>query len=62
MIINALVAELKVALGGITAPGAILFFLTLFFFILFTNLLGLLPYVFTSRSHLSFTLALSLPI
>jgi len=62
IIINSLIKELEVALGKIITPGAILFFLRVFFFILFSNLIGLLPYVFTSSSHLSFTLSLSLPI
>jgi len=57
-----LINELKIALGVIISPGARLFFLTTFFFIIFTNVIGLLPYVFTSRRHLSFTLAISLPV
>jgi len=62
IIINSLINELKIALGVIISPGARLFFLTTFFFIIFTNVIGLLPYVFTSRRHLSFTLAISLPV
>nr|YP_009255525.1 ATP synthase F0 subunit 6 [Grimothea gregaria]AND82239.1 ATP synthase F0 subunit 6 [Grimothea gregaria] len=37
-------------------------FISLFSFILFNNSLGLLPYVFTSSSHLAMTLALSFPL
>lgn len=34
----------------------------LFIFILYNNIFGLLPYIFTRRRHLSFTLSLALPI
>nr|YP_011004213.1 ATP synthase F0 subunit 6 [Elthusa poutassouiensis]WPS93548.1 ATP synthase F0 subunit 6 [Elthusa poutassouiensis] len=39
---------------------AIIFLLSLFFFILVNNILGLLPFVFTSSAHLAFTLPLAL--
>nr|UXW88434.1 ATP synthase F0 subunit 6 [Henosepilachna vigintioctomaculata] len=39
-----------------------LIFISLFYFIFFNNLLGLFPYIFTSSSHLIFTLSLALPI
>nr|QHD19743.1 ATP synthase F0 subunit 6 [Epilachna admirabilis] len=39
-----------------------LIFISLFFFILFNNFLGLFPYIFTSSSHLIFTLSLALPL
>nr|AXS65353.1 ATP synthase F0 subunit 6 [Cucujoidea sp. 7 KM-2017] len=39
-----------------------LIFITLFFFILMNNFLGLFPYIFTSSSHLTFTLSLALPL
>nr|AWV83800.1 ATP synthase F0 subunit 6 [Cicadettana calliope] len=42
--------------------GSSLMFLSLFMFILLNNLLGLLPYVFTSSSHLVFTMSLALPL
>nr|YP_009524395.1 ATP synthase F0 subunit 6 [Echinoecus nipponicus]AXR86891.1 ATP synthase F0 subunit 6 [Echinoecus nipponicus] len=37
-------------------------FVSMFTLILFNNFLGLLPYVFTSSSHMVMTLALSLPL
>nr|WMV00444.1 ATP synthase F0 subunit 6 [Rhodopsalta cruentata] len=42
--------------------GSSLMFLSLFTFILLNNLLGLLPYIFTSSSHLVFTMSLALPL
>nr|YP_010952869.1 ATP synthase F0 subunit 6 [Quadrella coronata]WMQ53289.1 ATP synthase F0 subunit 6 [Quadrella coronata] len=41
---------------------SILLFISMFTFIVFNNFLGLLPYVFTSSSHISMTLSLSLPL
>nr|AGA54142.1 ATP synthase F0 subunit 6 [Aleurodicus dispersus]ALD62461.1 ATP synthase F0 subunit 6 [Aleurodicus dispersus] len=40
--------------------GSILLFLSLFFYILLINLMGLMPYVFSISSHLIFSLSLSL--
>nr|ADK72514.1 ATP synthase F0 subunit 6 [Scylla serrata] len=42
--------------------GSTMFFVGLFSLILYNNFLGLLPYVFTSSSHMAMTLALSLPL
>nr|YP_010489358.1 ATP synthase F0 subunit 6 [Lauridromia dehaani]UWM10772.1 ATP synthase F0 subunit 6 [Lauridromia dehaani] len=42
--------------------GSTIIFLSLFSIIVFNNSLGLLPYVFTSSSHLAMTLSLSLPL
>nr|YP_009307992.1 ATP synthase F0 subunit 6 [Huananpotamon lichuanense]AOS50514.1 ATP synthase F0 subunit 6 [Huananpotamon lichuanense] len=41
--------------------GASTLFMSIFSLIIFNNFLGLLPYVFTSSSHLVMTLSLSLP-
>nr|YP_010952687.1 ATP synthase F0 subunit 6 [Trapezia lutea]WMQ53107.1 ATP synthase F0 subunit 6 [Trapezia lutea] len=42
--------------------GSSMMFISLFSFIVFNNFLGLLPYVFTSSSHMAMTLSLSLPL
>nr|YP_009912338.1 ATP synthase F0 subunit 6 [Cyclograpsus intermedius]QLD96863.1 ATP synthase F0 subunit 6 [Cyclograpsus intermedius] len=42
--------------------GASMMFVALFSLIVFNNFLGLLPYVFTSSSHMVMTLSLSLPL
>nr|YP_010265391.1 ATP synthase F0 subunit 6 [Dardanus arrosor]UIR97911.1 ATP synthase protein 6 [Dardanus arrosor] len=57
----ALYQEFKVILGPSQGSSAIMF-VSLFSFIVFNNFLGLLPYVFTSSSHLTMTLGLSLPL
>nr|ARH54680.1 ATP synthase F0 subunit 6 [Tachinus subterraneus] len=53
--------EFKVLLGT-KIKGSTLIFISLFSIILFNNLLGLFPYIFTSSSHLIMTLALALPL
>nr|YP_010713859.1 ATP synthase F0 subunit 6 [Atyopsis gabonensis]WDD39079.1 ATP synthase F0 subunit 6 [Atyopsis gabonensis] len=53
--------EFNVLLGAKNAGGTLLF-VSLFSLIVFNNFLGLLPYVFTSTSHLAMTLALALPL
>lgn len=42
--------------------GRSIIFLSLFIFILLNNLLGLIPYIFTSSSHLVFTIRIALPL
>nr|AWV83280.1 ATP synthase F0 subunit 6 [Meimuna iwasakii] len=49
-------------LMGKKSMGSSLIFMGLFLFIFFNNLTGLFPYVFTSSSHLIFTLSLALPL
>nr|AML25862.1 ATP synthase F0 subunit 6 [Staphylinidae sp. BMNH 1274173] len=53
--------EFKILLGS-KIKGSTLIFISLFSMILFNNFLGLFPYIFTSSSHLTMTLALALPL
>uniref|UniRef100_A0A678PVP6 ATP synthase subunit a n=1 Tax=Phaneroptera falcata TaxID=396409 RepID=A0A678PVP6_9ORTH len=61
-IITTLHKEFKLLIGPAKNMGATLIFISLFSLILFNNFLGLFPYIFTSSSHLSMTLALALPL
>nr|YP_010271148.1 ATP synthase F0 subunit 6 [Gargara genistae]UKB86913.1 ATP synthase F0 subunit 6 [Gargara genistae] len=42
--------------------GSSIMFLSMSIFILINNLMGLIPYIFTSSSHMTFSLALALPL
>nr|YP_009422174.1 ATP synthase F0 subunit 6 [Reduvius tenebrosus]AGO28024.1 ATP synthase F0 subunit 6 [Reduvius tenebrosus] len=53
--------EFKLLLGPNTMGFTILF-ISLFMFILMNNMMGLMPYVFTSSSHLVYTMTLALPL
>lgn len=59
---NILHNEFKNLIKNEFFKGRTLFFITLFTFILFNNLLGLFPYIFTRTRHLALTLTLSLPL
>nr|YP_010145948.1 ATP synthase F0 subunit 6 [Gryllus lineaticeps]QQO79791.1 ATP synthase F0 subunit 6 [Gryllus lineaticeps] len=61
MLINKLYSEFKTLLIGKMNMGSSFMFISLFSMILFNNFLGLFPYIFTSSSHLTFTLSLALP-
>nr|UUJ36866.1 ATP synthase F0 subunit 6 [Epeorus sp. 03 ZXM-2022a] len=54
--------EFNTLLGPAGHPGSTFLFISLFSMIVFNNFLGLFPYIFTSSSHLTFTLALALPL
>nr|YP_010981247.1 ATP synthase F0 subunit 6 [Pselliophora bifascipennis]WOE90377.1 ATP synthase F0 subunit 6 [Pselliophora bifascipennis] len=54
--------EFKTLLGNSGHNGSTFIFISLFSLILFNNFIGLFPYVFTSSSHLVFTLSLALPL
>jgi F-type H+-transporting ATPase subunit a len=51
-----------VLLGPNFKPGLTLIFISLFFYVVFNNFLGLFPYIFTRTRHMTLTLALSLPL
>ncbi|BBV28439.1 ATP synthase F0 subunit 6 (mitochondrion) [Teleogryllus occipitalis] len=61
LLINKLYNEFKTLLVGNKNMGSSFMFISLFSIILFNNFLGLFPYIFTSSSHLTFTLSLALP-
>nr|YP_011002193.1 ATP synthase F0 subunit 6 [Dicranoptycha shandongensis]WPO00998.1 ATP synthase F0 subunit 6 [Dicranoptycha shandongensis] len=54
--------EFKTLLGPSGHVGSTLIFISMFTMLLFNNFMGLFPYIFTSTSHLTFTLALALPL
>nr|YP_011010645.1 ATP synthase F0 subunit 6 [Halobates whiteleggei]WPW47325.1 ATP synthase F0 subunit 6 [Halobates whiteleggei] len=60
LIYKTLHQEFKMLLSK--SKGLTLMMTSLFMFILINNMMGLLPYIFTSSSHLIFSLALSLPL
>nr|AMW68101.1 ATP synthase F0 subunit 6 [Xanthostigma gobicola] len=62
MIMKKLYQEFKTLLGMNKNLGNSIIFISLFIFILFNNFLGLFPYIFTSSSHLMFSLTLALPM
>nr|ALO77096.1 ATP synthase F0 subunit 6 [Eurypogon sp. EUR01] len=54
--------EFKILLKINTMKGTTLIFTSIFSMIMFNNIMGLFPYIFTSSSHMSFTLSLALPL
>nr|YP_009441868.1 ATP synthase F0 subunit 6 [Xylosandrus morigerus]AOY40037.1 ATP synthase F0 subunit 6 [Xylosandrus morigerus] len=62
LLISTMHKEFKILIKNPVNKGSTLLFTSLFTFIMMNNFLGLFPYIFTSSSHMAFTLALSLPL
>nr|UUA64880.1 ATP synthase F0 subunit 6 [Leguminivora glycinivorella] len=62
IILNTLHKEFKTLLGINGLNGSTFIFVSMFSFVLFNNFLGLFPYIFTSTSHLTLSLSISLPL
>nr|YP_009521624.1 ATP synthase F0 subunit 6 [Anoplolepis gracilipes]AXP85345.1 ATP synthase F0 subunit 6 [Anoplolepis gracilipes] len=59
-LLNFLMKEFKILINY--SYSNLIIFISLFLFIIVNNFMGLFPYVFTSSSHLSFSLSLSLSL
>nr|ARH55084.1 ATP synthase F0 subunit 6 [Mecinus janthinus] len=62
LINNIIHKEFKTLISNKKFNGSTIFFLSLFTFIMLNNFLGLFPYIFTSTSHLTISLSMSLPL
>lgn len=61
LIIGFLVSEFVTFFSFSKIKTSLLFFVCLFFYILFINILGLIPYVFSCSTHFVFSIRLALP-
>ena len=61
-VINYMSSELRALFGPRALPGTLIIFISMFYFVLVTNFIGLFPYVFTRSRHLRITLSLGLPL
>lgn len=62
VLVDMLRVELSAVFGPGNIQGNIYLFSCVFLYILYTNTIGLVPYIFTGRSHLVYTLSLALPM
>nr|YP_009484278.1 ATP synthase F0 subunit 6 [Paratoxodera polyacantha]AVQ55074.1 ATP synthase F0 subunit 6 [Paratoxodera polyacantha] len=63
VIANKLHEEFKLLIGkSIINKGSTFVFISMLYFILYNNFMGLFPYIFTSTSHMVMTLSLALPL
>nr|YP_009730130.1 ATP synthase F0 subunit 6 [Trichoplusia ni]QHS69737.1 ATP synthase F0 subunit 6 [Trichoplusia ni]ULA45480.1 ATP synthase F0 subunit 6 [Trichoplusia ni] len=62
LILSKLHNEFKTLLKNNYFQGSTFIFISMFSFVLFNNFLGLFPYIFTSTSHLTLSLSISLPL
>ena len=49
-------------MGKVRSPGLAFLLVRIFYFIVYSNFLGLIPYVFTPTRHLAVTVSLTLPL
>jgi len=61
-LINYIEIELLAVFSIFVTPGTIFTFISFFLFIIFSNFIGLFPYIFTRTRHIVLTLTLALPI
>jgi len=61
-IISILSNEFKMAMGKVYSPGLTFLLVRIFYFIVYSNFLGLIPYIFTPTRHLAVTVSLTLPL
>nr|YP_010026188.1 ATP synthase F0 subunit 6 [Oxytauchira flange]QOQ37032.1 ATP synthase F0 subunit 6 [Oxytauchira flange] len=54
--------EFKTLLSNKPHNGTTFIFISIFIMLMFNNSMGLFPYIFTSTSHLTFTLSIALPL
>jgi len=50
------------AMGKVYSPGLTFLLVRIFYFIVYSNFLGLIPYIFTPTRHLAVTVSLTLPL
>merc|ERR1712200_126647 len=61
-IISLLSNEFGIAIGKVYSPGLAFLLVRIFYFILYSNFLGLIPYIFTPTRHLAVAVSLTLPL
>nr|AFI23556.1 ATP synthase F0 subunit 6 [Stephanitis mendica] len=61
ILMNTLIKELKMTLN-MKSKEVTLILMSIFFMIMMNNMMGLLPYIFTSTSHMAVNLALAMPL
>lgn len=60
--IKILKTEFTISIGKVPTPGLAFIFVSLFILIVYSNFLGLFPYIFTSTRHLSIAVRIALPL